>query len=73
MVFTRRWLLVDDGDSATLLEEKQLESYESLRLALFRGPRSSLLLTMTMKATIKAWELTTKLASWIFAFYSPCG
>lgn len=62
MVFARRWLLADDGDSTTVLEAAQLGSYESLRLALYRGQRSDLPLTLTMKATIKAWEVTTKLA-----------
>lgn len=63
MVFARHWLLADDGDSATVLETAQLESYESLQLALYRGPKSSLPLNESMKATIGAWEVTTALVS----------
>lgn len=61
MVFARRWLTEDNGDS--VLEAALLGSYESLRLALYRGPKSSLPLTVTMKATIRAWEVSTTLAS----------
>lgn len=56
MVFACRWLQPDDGDSATVLEEAHLGSYESLRLALYRGTKSNLPLAFTMKATIRAWE-----------------
>lgn len=62
MVYARRWLMADDGDTATELEGAQLGSYESLRLALFRGIKSDLPLTLTMKATIKSWEAAVKLA-----------
>lgn len=55
MVFARRWLLSDDGDAATVLEAAHLGSYEGLRLALFRGTKSDLPITLTMTATIKAW------------------
>lgn len=44
MVFAMRWLTGNDGDSATVLEAAFLGSYESLRLALHSGPKTSLLL-----------------------------
>lgn len=62
MVFARRWLLADDGHSATVLEAVHIGSNESLRLALYRGLKSSLPLTLLMKATIKAWDATLQLA-----------
>lgn len=39
MAYARRWLLADNGDAATVLEAAQLRSYESLKLALFRGTK----------------------------------
>lgn len=71
LVFARRWLLSDEGDAATVLEAAHLGSYESLRLALFRGTKSDLPLTETMKVTIRAWELAVKLASPSYAGLSP--
>lgn len=71
MVFARRWLLVDDVESATVLEAAQLGSYESLRLALYRGPKSNLPLTESMKATIRAWETTTNLVSPSYVGVTP--
>lgn len=62
MVFAHRWLTAEDGDAATVLEAAHLGSYDSLKFALFRGSRSELPLTLTMKATIKAWETAVKLA-----------
>lgn len=55
--------LADSGDSATIPEVAHLGSYESLRLALYRGPKSSLPITDSMKATIRAWEVNTTLVS----------
>lgn len=46
MVFAHRWLTSDDVDSATVLEVAQLGSYESLRLAIYRVPKSDLPLTL---------------------------
>lgn len=54
--------MADDGDSTTVLEAAYLGSYKSLRFALFRGTKSTLPLTITMKATIKAWEAANKLS-----------
>lgn len=62
MVYARRWLLADAGDTATVLEAAHLGSYESLRFAIFRGTKVDLPLTVSMKATIKAWEAAVKLA-----------
>lgn len=62
MVFACRWLLADDGDLTNVLEGAYLVSFESLRLDLYRGTKSNLPLTLTMKATIKAWEPVEKLA-----------
>lgn len=62
MVFARRWLLTDDGDAATVLEAAHLGSYESLCLALFRGPKSDLPMAQTKKATIRVWGVAVKLA-----------
>lgn len=61
MVFVHRWLLADDGDSATVLEAAHLGSYESLRMALYRGIKLDLPLTLTMRDTIEAWESVVKL------------
>lgn len=57
MVFVHQWLQADDGDWATVLEAAHLGS---LRLAIYRGFKSNL--PLTMKATIRAWETATKLA-----------
>lgn len=73
MVFARRRLLADEGDSATVLKAVQLGSYESLRLALYRGPKSNLPLTESMKRTIKAWDVTTALVSPSFVGVTPSG
>lgn len=62
IVFAHRWLLADDGDSATVLDAAHLGSYISLRLALYGGNKPDLPLTLTTKATIKAWESAVKLA-----------
>lgn len=62
MLFTCRWLLADDGDLATMFGATQLGSYESLCFSLYRGPKSNLPLTLTIKATIKAWDPAVKLA-----------
>lgn len=70
-MFARRWLIAEDGDAATVLEAAQLGSYESLRFALFRGSRSELPLTLTMKATIKAWMTAVKLACPSYGGFSP--
>lgn len=56
-------LMADDGDSATVLETAHLGSFESLKFALYRGPKSCLPLTSSMKATIRVWETTTILMS----------
>lgn len=71
MVFARRWLMAEDGDAATVLEAAHLGSLETLRFALFRGLRSELPLTSTMKATIKAWTTAVKLACPSYKGVSP--
>lgn len=71
MVFARRWLIADSGDSATVFEAALLGSYESLKLALYRGPKSCLPLTDSMKSTIKAWEITTTLRSPSYSGITP--
>lgn len=71
MVFARRWLIADSGDSATVVEAALLGSYESLKLALYRGPKSCLPLTDSMKSTIKAWEITTTLRSPSYSGITP--
>lgn len=55
-VFLRKWLLGDDGDSATVLEAIVLSSYESLCLLSHRGSEARFPLTITMRATLKAWD-----------------
>lgn len=54
-----------------VLDAAQLGSYESLRLALYRGPKSSLPLTVSMKVTIKAWEVATNFPQ-LFQCYTLC-
>lgn len=71
MVFARRWLTADSGDSATVVEAAHLGSYESLKLALYRGPKSCLPLTESMKAMIKAWEIATTLMSPSYTGITP--
>lgn len=39
MVYACRWLLSDDEDATMVLEAAHLRSYESLKLALFRGTK----------------------------------
>lgn len=60
MMFAHRWQLGDDGDSTTVLEAATLESYESLKYAIFHGTHFTLPLAFSIKATIKAWEFTQK-------------
>lgn len=71
MVFVRRWLTADDGDSATVVEAAHLGLYKSLKMALYRGPKSCLPLTDSMKVTIKAWETTTILMSPSYTGVTP--
>lgn len=71
MVFARRWLMADAGDSATVLEAAHMGSYEGLRLALYRGPKSILPITVSMKVTIRAWDVTTTLVSPSYLGVSP--
>lgn len=71
MVFARCWLLGDNGDSATVLKAAILGSNESLQLALFRGRKSVLSLTRSMKATIRAWATSQQLMQPDFKGISP--
>lgn len=71
MVFAHRWLIAEDGDAATVLEAAHLGSHDSLQFALFRGLRSDLPLTLTMKATIKAWATAVKLTCPSYGGVSP--
>lgn len=71
MVYARRWLLAYDGGAATVLEAAHLGSYESLRVALFRDTNSDLPLTLSMKATIRAWEASVKLSCPSYMGVSP--
>lgn len=55
MVFTRPWLLRDEGDAATVLEAAIFGSYEGLANLIHRGSKVQSL-TGSMKVTIRAWD-----------------
>ena len=71
MVFVHRWLTSDEGDSATVLEAAHLGSYETLRFAIHRGVKMDLPLTVSMRASIKAWEAAVDLANPSYRGLSP--
>lgn len=62
---------MDNGDSATVVEAAHLGSYESLKLALYRGLKSCLPLPDSMKSTNKTWEITTTLMSPNYSGVTP--
>lgn len=71
LVFAHRWLTSDAGDSATVVEVAHLGSNETLRLAIHRGAISDLPLTLSMKATVKAWDEVVELSCPSYFGFSP--
>lgn len=69
VILVHRWLVSNSGDSAMVLEDLGL--YESLCLAIHRGIKLELLLTASMKATMKACETAVRLACPSYQGFSP--
>lgn len=54
---SHNWFASDDSNASVVLEAAFLDSYESLKNALYRGLQGPFPLTLSMKAVIRAWRM----------------